>query len=58
MKELKKLIALAEHKNEIDIKRGEAKYIDSDFLLDSIRDESDHEIWREVKVKQKNRCSK
>ena len=48
MKELKKLIALAEHKNEIDIKRGEAKYMDSDWLLDSIRDEVE-EVREEVK---------
>ena len=48
MKNLKKLIALTEHKQKIDLKRGEAKYMESDFLLDSITEEVE-EVREEIK---------
>jgi len=48
MQNLKKLIALTEHKQKIDLKRGEAKYMESDFLLDSITDEVE-EVREEIK---------
>ena len=48
MQNLKKLIALTEHKQKIDLKRGEAKYMDTNFLLDSITDEVE-EVSEEIK---------
>ncbi len=48
MQNLKKLIALTEHKQKIDLKRGEAKYMDTNFLLDSITDEVE-EVREEIK---------
>lgn len=37
MENLKKLINLAKHKNKIDITRGEEKFMNPNWLLDSIR---------------------
>lgn len=48
MSELERLIALVEHKNKIDIKRGEAKYMDTDWLLKAIIDEV-QEVRDEIK---------
>ena len=39
MKELEKLIELVAHKQKIDLKRGEAKYMDTDWIAQSIVDE-------------------
>ena len=39
MKELDKLIKLVGYKHQIDLKRGEAKYMDSDWLLNAIVEE-------------------
>ncbi len=36
---MKKLIELVAHKHQIDQKRGEAKYMDTDWLLNAIVDE-------------------
>ena len=48
MEAIEKLISLAKHKNEIDIKRGEEKFMNPNWLLDSIRDEVE-EVREEVK---------
>ena len=48
MENLKKLINLAKHKQQIDIKRGEAKFMNPHWLLDSIRDEVE-EVREEIK---------
>lgn len=48
MQELKRLIDLAKYKNEIDIKREEEKFMNPNWLLDSIRDEVE-EVREEVK---------
>jgi len=39
MQNLKKLIELVVHKHQIDFKRGEAKYMDTNWLLEAINDE-------------------
>ena len=39
MKELKKLIELVAHKHQIDLKRGEVKYMDTDWLSQAIVEE-------------------
>lgn len=49
MDEFKKLIELATYKNTIDIKRGETKYHDFNWLLDSIKEEVE-EVREEVKA--------
>ena len=49
MEDLERLIALAKHKQEIDIKRGEAKFMNPHWLLDSIRDEVE-EVREEIKA--------
>ena len=36
---MKKLIELVAHKHKIDLKRGEAKYMNTDWLLNAIVDE-------------------
>jgi len=48
MQELKRLIELAKHKNKIDLKRGEEKFMDPSWLLDRIIDEIE-EVREEVK---------
>jgi len=48
MEALEKLIALAKHKQQIDIKRGETKFMNPHWLLDSIRDEVE-EVREEIK---------
>ena len=48
MKELEKLIELVAHKHKIDLKRGEAKYMDSEWLLNAIVDEV-QEVKEEIK---------
>jgi len=48
MEEMKKLIALVAHKHQIDLKRAEPKYMDSDWLLQAMRDEID-EVKEEIK---------
>lgn len=52
MEALEKLITLAKHKQQIDIKRGEAKFMDPHWLLDSIRDEVE-EVREEIKTDNK-----
>ncbi|CAA6822321.1 MAG: Unknown protein [uncultured Sulfurovum sp.] len=52
MEALEKLMDLAKHKQQIDIKRAEAKYMDPNWLLDSIRDEVE-EVREEIKVDNK-----
>ncbi len=49
MKSLKKLIKLAAHKHQIDITRGEAKYMDSDWLLNAIVEEV-QEVKEEIRA--------
>jgi len=49
MQTLEKLIALAKHKQAIDLKRGEAKFMNPHWLLDSIRDEVE-EVREEIKA--------
>ena len=48
MKALEELIALVEHKHKIDEKRGEAKYMDTDWIAQSIVDEVE-EVKEEIK---------
>ena len=48
MKELEKLIELVAHKHKIDLKRGEAKYMDSEWLLNAIVEEV-QEVKEEIK---------
>jgi len=48
METLEKLLALAKHKQQIDIKRGETKFMNPHWLLDSIRDEVE-EVREEIK---------
>ena len=48
MQNLKKLLNLVEHKNKIDIKRGESKYMNTDWLLKTIVDEVE-EVREEIK---------
>ena len=48
MKNLKKLIELVSHKHQVDLKRGEAKYMDSDWLLNAIVDEV-QEVKEEIR---------
>jgi len=50
---LKKLIELSSHKAKIDLKRGEAKYMDFDWLLNEIVGEID-EV--RVEIKEDNRA--
>jgi len=45
---MKKLIELVAHKHHIDLKRGEAKYMDTDWLLNAIIDEV-KEVKDEIK---------
>ena len=52
MEEMKKLIALVAHKHQIDLKRAEPKYMDSDWLLQAMRDEID-EVKEEIKPNNK-----
>lgn len=49
MEVLEKLIVLAKHKQQIDLKRGEAKFMNPNWLLDSIRDEVE-EVREEIKA--------
>lgn len=49
MKTVEKLIALAKHKQQIDIQRGEPKFMNPNWLLDSIRDEVE-EVREELKA--------
>lgn len=49
MKTVEKLIALAKKKQQIDLKRGEAKFMNPDWLLDSICDEVE-EVREEIKA--------
>ena len=44
MKELEELIKLVAQKHKIDQKRGEAKYMDTDWITQSIVDEVEEEI--------------
>ena len=48
MQELKRLIELVKHKNKTDLKRGEKKFMNPDWLLDRIIDEIE-EVREEVK---------
>ena len=48
MQKLKKLIELVAHKHQIDLKRGEAKYMDINWLLEAINDEV-QEVKEEIK---------
>ena len=48
MKELEKLIELVAYKHQLDLKRGEAKYMDSEWLLNAIVDEV-QEVKEEIK---------
>ena len=48
MNELDKLIKLAGYKHQIDLKRGEAKYMDSDWLLNAIVEEV-QEVKEEIR---------
>jgi len=52
MEALEKLIALAKHKQQIDLKRGETKFMNPHWLLDSIRDEVE-EVREEIKADNK-----
>lgn len=52
MEALEKLLALAKHKQQIDLKRGEAKFMNPHWLLDSIRDEVE-EVREELKADNK-----
>ena len=45
---MKKLIELVAHKHKIDLKRGEAKYMNTDWLLNAIVDEV-QEVKEEIK---------
>lgn len=49
MQSIKKLINLAQHKNQIDIKRDEAKYMNHEWLLQSIIDEV-NEVREEIQT--------
>ena len=46
--EMKKLIKLVAHKHQIDLKRAEAKYMDSDWLLNAIVEEV-QEVKEEIR---------
>jgi len=48
MKALEALLKLAKHKKQIDLKRGEAKFMNPHWLLDNIRDEVE-EVREEIK---------
>jgi len=48
MQNIKSLIDLVAYKHQIDLKRGEAKYMDSDWLLDEIISEI-QEVKEEIK---------
>jgi len=48
MQEVKSLIELAKHKNKIDLKRGEERFMDPNWLLDRIIDEIE-EVREELK---------
>ncbi|NPA82740.1 MAG: nucleotide pyrophosphohydrolase [Epsilonproteobacteria bacterium] len=50
MPEIEKLIELARHKHQIDLKRGIKKYMDTKWLLDEIKEEVD-EVRKEIKEK-------
>ena len=52
MKELEELITLVAHKHKIDQKRGEAKYMDTDWIAQSIVDEVE-EVKEEIKSNNK-----
>ena len=45
---MKKLIELVAYKHQIDLKRAEAKYMDSDWLLNAIVEEV-HEVKEEIR---------
>ena len=45
---MEKLIELVAHKHKIDLKRGEAKYMNTDWLLNAIVDEV-QEVKEEIK---------
>ena len=45
---MKKLIELVAHKHQIDLKRAEAKYMDSDWLLNAIVEEV-QEVKEEIR---------
>ncbi len=46
---MKKLIELVAHKHKIDLKRGEAKYMNTDWLLNAIVDEV-QEVKEEIRA--------
>jgi NTP pyrophosphatase (non-canonical NTP hydrolase) len=48
MKELEKLIELVAYKHEIDMKRADKKYMDTDWIAQSIVDEVD-EVKEEIR---------
>ncbi len=52
MKNFKKLIELVKHKHQLDLKRAEPKYMDSEWLLQAMRDEID-EVKAEIKPNNK-----
>ena len=52
MKELKELIKLVAHKHQVDLKRGEAKYMDTNWIAQSIVDEVE-EVKEEIKPNNK-----
>jgi len=52
MKALEELIALVAHKQKIDQKRGEAKYMDTDWIAQSIINEV-YEVKEEIKPNNK-----
>jgi len=52
MKELKKLIELADYKHQLDLKRAEPKYVDTTWLLDAIVEEV-QEVKEEIKPNNK-----
>jgi len=45
MKALEELIALVAHKHKIDQKRGEEKYMDTDWIAQAIIDELSDILW-------------
>ena len=52
MKALNELIKLVKYKHGLDLKRAEAKYMDSNWLLQAMRDEID-EVKEEIKPNNK-----
>ena len=52
MKELKELVKLVAYKHQVDLKRGEAKYMDTNWIAQSIVDEVE-EVKEEIKPNNK-----